>query len=66
MFCVMRFILCLTGFLICLAGVVLIAFVRKEVRACSVWEVLFLVCSAILLCLCAVLFVCLGMVEVTI
>ncbi len=66
MFCVMRFVLCLTGFIICLAGVVFITFVHKEVRPCSVWEVLFLVCSAILLCLCAVLFVCLGMVEVTV
>lgn len=66
MFCVMQFILCLMGFLACLAGVVLIMFVRKDVRLCSVWEVLFLGCSAIVLCLCAVLFVCLGMVEVTV
>lgn len=66
MFCVIRFILCLTGFISCLAGVVFAIFVGKEVRPCSVWEVLFLVLGGIVLCLCAVLFVCLSMVEVTV
>ena len=66
MFCVIQFIFCLTGFVSCLTGVVFITFVYKEVWPCSVWEVLFLVCSAIVLCLCAVLFACLGMMKVTV
>lgn len=64
MFYVIRFILCLAGFVSCLAGVVFTIFVCKEFRPCGVWGVLFVVCSVIVLCLCAVLFVCLGMVKV--
>lgn len=64
MFCVIQFILCLAGFVGCLAGIVLMILTFKEVWPCDILEALILVLFASVLCLCAVLFVCLGMVRV--
>lgn len=64
MFCVIQFILCLAGFVGCLAGIALIVLTFKEVWPCDILEVLILVLFGIVLCLCAVLFVCLGTVEI--
>ena len=64
MFCVIQFILCLAGFVGCLAGIVLMILTFKEVWPCDILEALILVLFGIVLCLCAALFVCLGMVEV--
>lgn len=65
MFGVIRFFLCLAGFVGCLAAIVFIVFMAKELWLCGIWEILLLVLFVIVLCLCAVLFVCLGVVKVT-
>lgn len=64
MFCVIQLVLCLAGFVSCLAFIVFIVLTFKEVWPCDILEALILVFFAIVLCLCAVLFVCLGMVDV--
>ena len=64
MFCVIQFILCLAGFVGCLAGIVLMILTFKEVWPCGILEALILILFVIVLCLCAVLFVWLSMVEV--
>lgn len=66
MFGVIQFLLCLAGFVGCLAAIVLMVFTAKELWPCDVWEILFLVLFVIVLCLCAALFVCLSVVQVTI
>ena len=66
MFCVIQFILCLAGFVGCLAGIALMALTFKEVWPCDIVEVLLLVLFGIVLCLCADLFVCLSLVDVTV
>lgn len=66
MFGVIQFLLCLAGFVGCLAAIVLMAFTSKELWPCDIWEILLLVLFVIVLCLCAVLFVCLSVVQVTV
>ena len=63
---VIQFLLCLAGFVGCLAAIVLMAFIAKELWPCGIWEILLLVFFAIVLCLCAALFVCLSVVQVTV
>lgn len=64
MFCVIQFILCLAGFVGCLAFIAFMILTFKEVWPCGIWEALILALFVIVLCLCAVLFVCLGVVEI--
>lgn len=64
MFCAIQFILCLAGFIGCLAFIILMILTFKEVWPCDIWEALILILFVIVLCLCAALFVCLGVVPI--
>lgn len=66
MFGVIQFLLCLAGFVGCLAAIALMVFTAKELWPCDILEILLLVLFAIVLCLCAALFVCFSTVPVTV
>lgn len=66
MFSVVQFIVCLMGFVGCLAVIAFIAFVFNDLKSHNVFEGSFLILCMIVLCLIAVVFCFLSMIEVTV